>query len=197
MMNEEYEMASNTKANETAPAVTAEDEEWMDGAKTAFPSIENLAPSLRGSYGPGRLVAIWAVENGVGQSTTTAGKTYGYTETITLVLDDGPDGTQTDELIGAAPVRLEMRHSTTGLHSRLKPRVDGVNAKGIKLRFRPMVGRINTQESKNSKNQAAFSISDPSPEDMVTARKYKDMILSINQELEAKAASDEDSAAFD
>lgn len=196
-------MASSTTAKAgpatEAPAgsaITAEDEDWMDGATSAFPSIENLAPHLRGDYGPGRLVAIWALENGTAVSTTQAGKTYGFTETVTLVLDDGPNGGQTDELVGPAPVKLTLRHSTVGLHSRLKPRVTGTNAKGIKLKYRPIIGRINTQESKNSKNQAAFSISEPTAEDMVTARKYKDMITSINAELEAEDASAETEAAF-
>lgn len=188
--------ASPATAAETGPAVTPEDEDWMDGATSAFPSIENLAPSIRGTFGPGRLVAIWAVENGTAVSTTQAGKTYGYTETVTLVLDDGPEGGQTDELVGPAPVKLDLRHSTVGLHSRLKPRVTGINAKGIKLKYRPIIGRINTQESKNSKNQAAFSIAEPTAEDMVTARKYKDMILSINAEMEAKDEADETAEAF-
>lgn len=189
-------MASNTKATETKAAMTAEDEEWMDGATSAFPSIENLAPSVPPSFGPGRLVAIWALSNGTAISAQTQ-KPYGYTETITLVLDNGPDGNQTDELIGAAPQRLEMRHSTTGLHTRLRGRVEGRNAKGIPLKYRPMVGRVNTQASRNNKNVAAYSISEPTAKDMEIARQYKDMITAINAELEAKDKSDEDSAAFE
>lgn len=187
-------MASAPKAQDSAPAVTAEDEEWMDGAKTAFPSIENLAPSVPPAFGDGRLVAIWARENGVAKGDRGP---YPYVESITLVLDNGPDGTQVDELIPQAPYRLDLRHSTTGLVSRLKPRVDGNHPKtGVPLRTRPMIGRVNTQASRTNKNVAAFSIADPTPADMIIAREHKDLITSINAELTAADNKSEDENAF-
>jgi hypothetical protein len=189
-------MASNAKAAEPTKAITDEDEEWMDGASATFPKAENLAPSVPPNFGPGRLVAIWAQENG--KRKNDSGTEYPYVQTLTLVLDNGPDGDQTDEVVGNAPVRLEdFQHSTGGLVARLSKRVTGVNAKGIPLRFRPMIGRINTQPSKANKNVAAFSISEPTAQDMEVARKYKDMIMAINKELEAKEKADEDSAAFE
>lgn len=189
-------MATNKAQQETnQSAVTDEDSEWMDGASSAFPKVENLAPSIPPNYGQGRLVAIWALENGTRKGDNG---TYPYVETVTLVLDNGPDGKQTDELVGPAPVKLDgFQHSTTGLVARLSKRVDGKNAKGIPLRFRPMIGRLNTQASKANKNVAAFSISEPTADDMVIARGFKDMITGINAELEAKATADEDSAAFE
>lgn len=189
------------KANETAQretnqrAVTEEDEEWMDGASSAFPKVENLAPSVPPNYGPGRLVAIWALKNGTRKGDNG---TYPFVETVTLVLDNGPDGSQVDELVGPAPVKLDaFQHSTTGLVARLTKRVDGVNARGVKLRYRPMIGRLNTQASKANKNVAAFSIAEPTAADMEVARGYKDMITGINKALEAADATAEDTEAFD
>ena len=184
-------MASNAKANETAaPAVTAEDEEWMDGAKAAFPSIENLAPSVPPAFGAGRLVAIYARENGVGKGDNGP---YPYVETVTLVLDNGPDGNQSDDLVPAVtgdPIRLDLRHSTTGLVARLKPRV------GTPKGNRPLVGRINTQASSRNKNVAAFSLAEPTEADMVEARKHKAYILKVNAEMDAAASKSEDEQAF-
>lgn len=184
-------MATNAKANtEAAPAVTAEDEEWMDGAKAAFPSIENLAPSIPPNFGAGRLVAIYARENGVGKGDNGP---YPYVETITLVLDNGPDGAQSDDLVPAVtgdPIRLDLRHSTTGLVARLKPRVG--TAKGN----RPLVGRINTQASSRNKNVAAFSIAEPTAEDMNVARAAKAYIMAVNKELDEAATKSEDENAF-
>jgi hypothetical protein len=189
-------MANKPQQETNQSAVTDEDEEWMDAAKAGFPSMDDLAP-LASSANPetkGRLVAIWAKENGTAKGENG---TYGYTETVTLVLDDGPEGNQVTELVGPAPVRLDLRHSTAGVHSRLKPRVDGTNAKGVRLRFRPMIGRIDTRAStKYKKGSPAFSIAEPTAEDMVIARKHKDMITAINQELEAAEAKSETEEAF-
>jgi hypothetical protein len=188
-------MATSNKANDTAPAITAEDEEWMDGASSAFPKVENLAPSIPPNYGDGRLLAIWALSNGTRKGDNG---TYPFVETVTLVLDNGPDGKQVDDLVGPAPVRLDgFQHSTTGLVSRLNKRVDATNPKGVRLKYRPMIGRLNTQASKANKNVAAFSIAEPTAADMVIAREYKAMITAINAELEAKDKKSEDEQAFD
>lgn len=190
-------MTSNAKAAETTTSATEEDDsEWMDGATASFPKTDDLAPTDPGKFGPGRLVAIWAKEKG--SRLNEEGKPYPFVETLTLVLDDGPDGDQATELVGPAPVRLEgFQHSTTGLVARLEKRVKGVNAKNIPLRFRPMIGRMNTQASKKNKKVAAFSISEPTAEDMIIARKYKDMITTINRELEEAEKAAEDTAAFE
>jgi hypothetical protein len=204
-------MATNDKAAQTAAptksAVTDEDQEWMDGASNAFPKAEHLAPSLPPNYGPGRLVAIWAKSAGTRKN--DQGKEYPFIQTITLVLDEGPNGqawltgtegwdSEASTLIPAAPVRLDdFQHSTGGLVARLQKRLTAKNAQGIPLRWRPMVGRMNTQPSKANKNVAAFSISEPTAADMEVARKYKDMIIGINKEVEAAEKSAEDTAAFD
>lgn len=189
-------MATAPKANKEAPAVTEDDEEWMDGASSEFAKIKHLAPGVRDGFGAGRLLAIWA--QSAGERKGEGGKPYAFVETLTLVLDDGPNGDQVTELIGKAPVRLEkFQHSTEGLVARLNPRINGVNAKGIPLRFRPMVGRLNTQPSSRNEDVAAFSISEPTADDMIRARAHKELIMSINSELEKAAAAKEDTAAFD
>jgi hypothetical protein len=181
-----------TPTNQTA---ADDDDDWMDGASSTFPKMENLAPCVSGSFGPGRLVAIWAVSNG--ERKNDEGKVYPYVETVTLVLDDGPDGNMFDDLIGVAPVRLEgFQHSTGGLVARLSKRVNGVGVNGVKLRYRPIVGRINTQASKINKHVAAFSISEPTDQDMAVAREYKAMIIGINKELEERDRAEDDANAF-
>lgn len=173
-------------------------EEFYDDAANTFPSKLDLAPDgtyERGKMGPGRLVAVWALKNGTG---TKDGKRYDYVETITLVLDDGPDGNYVSELVGPAPQRLNgFQHSTGGMVSRMKGRVDGKNKAGVKLKYRPMIGRVNTQPSGPNPALAAYSISPPTDADREIVNRYKDMIIDINKELEAKDAEASDAAAFD
>jgi hypothetical protein len=199
-------MATAPKATDPAKVITDEDSEWMDGATASFPKAEHLAPSLPPNYGPGRLVAIWALENGTRKGDNG---TYPFVRTLTLVLDEGPNGqawlTGTDgwdaeasSIIPASPVRLDdFQHSTGGLVARLSKRVTGVNAKGVPLKYRPMIGRMNTQASKTNKNVAAFSIAEPTAKDMEVARKHSELIKSINKEMEDKDNEAETAAAFE
>jgi len=189
-----------------------QDEDFYDDATEAFPSVDDLVPlaSAKNPDTSGRLVAIWAKENGVAKGDSG---TYGYTETITLVLDDGPDVDQFSDLVGsvadAGPIRLDLRHSTTGVHSRLKPRVDGMTkarkaedgtiiAPAVPQKFRPMLGRLNTKAStKYKKGSPAVSIAAPSEADKAVISRYRDDILAINKELEEKAKGAADAQAFD
>lgn len=170
-------------------------EEFYDDATSAFPSMSDLAPDSK-PFGDGRLVAIWAVKNGTAKSATN-GKDYGFTETVTLVLDDGPDGTFFTELIPqigeGKPFQLDMRHSTSGLHARLRNRVDGKSKTGVPLKHRPMIGRVNTQASQANKAVAAFSIAEPNENDREIINRHKAVIIAVNKEREAA----EDSAAFE
>lgn len=207
MKRKKIKMATSNKANESAKVITDEDSEWMDGASATFAKAEHLAPSLPPNFGDGRLVAIWALENGTRKN--DKGKEYPYVSTVTLVLDEGPNGQawltgsegwdpEASSVIPASPFRLDdFQHSTGGLVARLTKRVNGKNAKGVPLKYRPMIGRMNTRASAQNKNVAAFSISEPTAQDMVTARKYADMIKGINAELEAKDSKSEDEAAFE
>jgi len=198
---------ANSKPAEPTKAVTADDEEWMDGASNAFPKAEHLAPVNPPNFGAGRLVAIWALDEGTRKN--EKGVVYPFVNTITVVLDEGPNpaawaagsegwDAEASNLIGEAPVRLDdFQHSTGGLVARLRKRLTGKNAKGLPLKFRPMVGRMNTQASKSNNKVAAFSISEPTAEDMVVARTHKDMITAINKELESAVTKAEDTEAFD
>lgn len=174
------------------------EDEFYDDASASFPSKADLAPDgtfERGRMGPGRLVAIWALKNGVGKKD---GKAYDFVDSVTLVLDDGPNGDYVTELVGPAPQRVNgLQHSTSGLVARLKGRVDGKNAAGIRLKYRPMIGRVNTQPSKANAANAAYSISVPTDEDRLIVNSFKNMIIDINNELEAEDRKAEDQAAFD
>lgn len=187
---------------------TNQQDEFYDDATEAFPSVDDLAP-LATNKNPdttGRLVAIWALENGTAQGEKGP---YSFTETITLVLDDGPDGDQATELVGAAPVELKLRHSTTGIQTRVGPRVEGMSkpkrdadgqiiTPSVPLKFRPMIGRINTRAPKNYKNgNPAVSIAVPTDADREIARRYETEIRAINERLEANASKAEDAKAFE
>lgn len=179
-------------------SVKPEEDDFYDDATVSFPSKADLAPDgtfARGAMGPGRLVAIWALANGTGMKD---GKPYRYVDSITLVLDDGPDGNYTSDLVGPAPFRIDkMQHSTGGLVARLSTRVTAKNQQGVPLKYRPMVGRINTQPSRANPDVAAYSISLPTDADRAIANRYKSLIIDINNELEAADAANEDAQAFE
>lgn len=182
---------------------TSEDE-FYDDATSDFPKVEHLAPSVPPNFGAGRLLAIWVT--GEGKRKNDKGEFYPFVETITVTLDDGPNGIEGpgwDEnaptLVPTGPVRLDkFQHSTGGLVSRLQKRLTGKTKDGVPLKFRPMIGRINTQPSKSNKNVAAYSIGMPSDADRETIRAHGDMIRAINVELETAATTggDPDTSAF-
>ncbi len=178
-------------------ATSTTEDEFYDDATTTFPSKEDLAPDGsfdRGKMGNGRLVAIWAVKNGTGKKD---GKPYDYVDSINLVLDDGPEGNYFSEMVPAAPFEFKMQHSTGGMVARLKGRVDGKNAKGVQLRFRPMIGRVNTQPSKANSTVAAYSIRPCTDDEREIVERYKAQIIDINNRLEAEDAEKADAAAFE
>lgn len=168
------------------------DDDFFDGATAAFPNVEHLAPSVPPNFGDGRLVAIWALSNGRGEGKNGP---YDYTDTITLVLDDGLDGEQANDVVGPAPFRTPMRHSTGYIHAKIRDRVEGKHPKhGTPLRYRPYIGRVNTRVSAKSKNQPAFGISEMTDADRSIAMEHADLIRSINAEVEA---ADKDKQAAD
>lgn len=194
----------------TDQVTSTTEDEFYDEATEAFPSVNDLCPLADVRRNPttdGRLVAIWAVSNG--SATNQQGKTYPYTETVTLVLDDGPAGDQSTDLIGPAPQELTLRHSTSGIQSRLAPRVEGMTrpkkdddgnvlVPSIPMKFRPMIGRINTRPSTVVKGGSlAISIAAPTDADKAIINERKALIVEINQRLEAKAAQVEDAQAFE
>lgn len=178
--------------------------QFYDDATDVFPKVEHLAPSLPPNFGPGRLLAIWAT--GEGTRMNKEGKIYPYVETITVTLDDGPSGldgpgweAMAAEIIPEGVQRLDkFQHSTGGLVARLQRRLTGRNQDGVPLRYRPMIGRLDTQPSKQNKNVAAYSIKPPTDDDRAVIEQHVEMIAAINEELRmaAIASSDPDQAAF-
>lgn len=188
----------------------ADVDEFYDEATEQFPSVNDLIPGANNTIKAqvdGRLVAIWAKENGTQKKDD--GSTYPYTEALTLVLDDGEKGDLATDLIPAAPWEGQLRYSTAGLQSRLAPRVDGMTkarkdpetgavlVPSVPMKFRPMIGRVNARPSTKVKNGSpAISISAPTDSDKAIIAKFRADIVEINERLEAKAQEAEDAGAF-
>lgn len=186
------------------------EDEFYDDATEAFASVNDLIPgannTIRGQV-DGRLVAIWARENGTRKN--DRGETYGYTESVVLVLDDGPAGDQATELVGPAPVEVNLQLSPGGLHSRLSPRVEGMTkprrdaegniiAPSVPQKWRPMIGRVNGRPSTKLKNGSpSIGISAPTDEDRPTIKRFQAEIVEINQRMEARDKEAENAAAFE
>lgn len=195
------------EANGKSTTPTEVEEDFYDDATENFPSVDDLVPLASGKNPEtvGRLVAIWALENGSAQGEK---EPYPFTETVTLVLDDGPDGDQVTDLVGPAPVELKLRHSTKGIQSRIGPRVDGwtrakrndageVTVPSVPMKWRPMIGRVNTKPSTlYKKGSPAVSISLPTDADRAIIEKHKALIKEINARMEAKDADNETAQAF-
>lgn len=196
-----------------------DEDDFYDDASSLFPKAEHLAPSIPPKFGAGRLLAIWPTGK-TGERKGNNGKPYTWVETVTLVMDNGPDDNLTgpgwaedaEMIVGrveADPIRLDaFQHSTGGLVARLQKRITGVvpakhddNGNEIRpavpQRWRPMVGRINTQPSSNSKNVPAFSISEPTDADRLVMRRFRSVIVALNKEMEERETKKEDSEAFD
>lgn len=197
----------NVTENVNTPADV---DEFYDDATESFPSINDLIPGANNTIKAqvdGRLVAIWARENGTRKN--DSGDVYGYTDCLVLVLDDGQKGGQATELVPAAPWEGDIRFSTGGTHARLSPRVEGMTkarrdedgaiiAPSVPMRWRPMIGRINAKPSTKVKNGSpAIGISAPTDEDRSVIAKYREEIVEINKRIEAKEKEAADAEAFE
>lgn len=169
-------------------------DEFYDDAQDVFPGKEDLKD---------RLVAVWALEKGTDKNTD--GKTYPFVTSVTLVLDDGPngwsptsirDGEATENRVPSVDEEglqeINLRWSTNGMVSRLAPRVGRT--------FKPMVGRINSRPNKTKGRSASWSIASTTDEDKATIRAHESEIREIMNRLQAekdKALGDSpDNAAF-
>lgn len=168
---------------------TAQDEFFDDAAET-FPGKEDLKD---------RLVAVWVLERG--QDKNAEGKLYPYVKTVTLVLDDGPngwsptsvkDGETVPNLVPSVadqgPQELALRWSTAGMVARLDPRIGQTT--------KPMIGRINSRPNKTKGRSASWSISSPTDDDKVTAREHVETVKAITARLAAEATAAVDAEAF-
>lgn len=178
-----------TDQTSTTPA----EDEFFDSATSEFAAKEDLKD---------RLVAIWNTGKTGTRKSEATGKPYEYVETVTLVLDDGPgdrystttkrdDG---DELLVPSvllngPQRLDgFQWSATGVYTRTVKRPVG---------GKPMIGRINSKPNKTKGMSPPWSIAEMTEEDKVTARKHRDLLISITEELAAAAQKSSDDEAFE
>jgi hypothetical protein len=166
-------------------------DEFFDDAQDVFPGKEDLKD---------RLVAVYALEKGTDFNDRK--EPYPIVQSVTLVLDDGPDGWQATVIrdgeqaenrvasVEAEGIQeLSLRWSTNGMVSRLAPRVGKT--------FKPMIGRINSRPNKTKGHSASWSISSPTDADKDVARKYEAELRAISARLEAEANKATDAAAFD
>jgi hypothetical protein len=158
------------------------DDDFFDDAKSEFPDKEDLKD---------RLVAIFAI-GPVGQRKSEAsGKPYDYVETVTVVLDDGPDGNRYSELVGPVggiqPVVLSgFQWSASGVVARVKPRV------GTDLELRALVGRINSMPNKRKGFSDAWSIAEPTDADKDIVRGFKVSLLKVRDDILAARRRDDE-----
>ena len=167
-----------TDTHMTQPDHT-QDDEFFDSATSEFPAKEDLKD---------RLVAIWNTGK-TGERKNDRGEMYPYVETVTLVLDDGPDGWSAKRFDGDpnlvpsvaenGPQRLDgFQWSTKGVYSRTTNRRVG---------DRPMIGRINSMKNKSKGMNDAWSIAEMTEDDRVVARQFTDQFRAITQEMQAAA----------
>ncbi len=167
------------------------EDEFYDDAEETFPGKEDLRD---------RLVAVYALERG--QDKNSDGKLYPFVTSVTLVLDDGPDGWSptsikdgetVPNLVASVaengPQEINLRWSTEGMVARLDPRIGKT--------FKPMVGRINSRPNKVKGRSASWSISKPTDEDKAIARPHLEAIKAVSARLEDAATKAENKAAFD
>ncbi len=190
------------------------EDEFYEDANDEFPSVGNdlIVGAHSGIKAEilGRLVAIWPRESG-----TDKGKNgdYAWTDGICLVLDDGPDGTMHTDLIGPAPVELPLRFSTTGIQSRLGPRLDGMTkpkrdedgqiiVPSRPQKYLPMIGRVNARPAKEKGNNPPIGIrmmlkgEGGGVDERPIAKKYEREIREISAKLKAKDETVAEAEAF-
>jgi hypothetical protein len=182
----------------------------VDDAQETFPAKEDLKD---------RLVAIWVTgKHGKRKGAGPDAKPYDWYETVTLVLDDGPnwdgfkivDGEKQEMLVPSVaengPQRLDgFQYSQSGLTQRLSGRVHlsatpaRVNGDPVidkPKSFKPYFGRINSRKNKQAGYNASWSISVPTDADQEIKIANAELIRSISAEME-KAGSIVDSATDD
>jgi hypothetical protein len=170
---------------------TTPEDEFYDDALDVFPGKEDLKD---------RLVAVWALEKGT--DTNKEGKVYPIVQTVTMVLDDGPEGWSPTSIRDeeATPNRvpavaeeglqeLNLRWSTEGMVSRLGPRVGHT--------WKPMIGRINSRKNSVKGRSPSWSISKPTDDDKAIVRQHATEIMAVSRRLEQEANQTIDTAVFD
>lgn len=193
----------------TNTSATDEDEFYVD-AQDNFPDKFDFED---------RLVAIWPTGK-TGTRPGTNGKPYPWIETLTLALDDGPDGDKgtgikgdprdgNTFLVGPAPASAEdIQWSAAGIYSRVRPRLgklkmktDGTpeldeNGQPIKD-YRPVIGRINRIRNKDKSLADPWSLAKPAEADRAAMLRHAGVIKTLTAKVKEGFEKDADVAAFD
>ena len=166
------------------------EEEFFDSATSEFPAKEDLKD---------RLVAIWYTGKQGKRKSEVDGSSYPYCETVTLVLDDGPQGWTGTRANGEpnlvpsvaehGPQRLDgFQWSATGIYTRAVKRPIG---------GKPMCGRINSKKNSRKGLADAWSIAECTDEDFSILRQHVPLFREIAADMVRKETSADDEAAFD
>ncbi len=174
-------------------------DEFYEDAQDNFPSKFDFED---------RLVAIWPTGK-TGTRQGENGKDYPWIETLTLALDDGPDGDKgvgltsdrEEFLVGPAPAHAEgLQWSAAGVYSRVRPKL----GKTIQLDdgstvpdYRPVCGRINRRKNAKKGLADSWSLGKPTDEDREILRANADVIKRMTAKVKADAEKAGDEAAFD
>lgn len=164
------------------------DDDLFEPAKTEFPAKEDLKDRLVAIYPTGKVGTRLSAANN---------KQYGWVETITVVLDDGPEGVSYTDLVplvnenepGTPVVLRNFQWSAAGIFSRIDQKRTNPSVPGT-------VGRINSRPNSKKGLADAWSISTPTEEEMAIARKYADVCRAVREEIKAERQKLEDEAAF-
>jgi hypothetical protein len=157
------------------------DDDLFEPAKSEFPAKEDLKD---------RLVAIYPTGKVGTRKSQATNKEYGWVETTTVVLDDGPDGTSVTDLVGPAPqVLRNFQWSAAGIFSRVEQKRTNPSVPGT-------VGRINSMKNKIKGMADAWSISTPTEDEMAIARQFGAECRAARDEIKAARAKDADEDAF-
>lgn len=182
-----------TDINTTAPQ---DDDDLFTAATDTFPSKFDLKD---------RLVVIYPT--GLkGQRQGENGKPYDWYETTTVVLDDGPRGWQ-EQVVGEGgelqdnlvpsvdengpQVLRKFQWSSGGIASRLAQKLPDASGKPGS-----QVGRINSRPNAKKGMAPSWSIGKPTEEDMVTARRHRELCAAERAEIVSANVQAADENAF-
>lgn len=194
---------------------TAPEDEFYEDAQDNFPSKWDFED---------RLVAVWPTGK-TGTRVGENGKEYPWIETITMALDDGPDGDKGEGLtgdreeflVGPAPAHAEgIQWSAAGVYSRVRPKLgktmlaekkdehgkvvtdrSGQAVMETVVDYRPVCGRINRRKNAKKGLADSWSLGKPTEEDRVILRAMADDIKKMTAKVKQDFEKSEDQAAFD
>jgi len=185
----------------TDPTTNTTADEFYEEAQDNFPSKFDFED---------RLVAIWPTGR-TGEREGENGKPYPWIETLTLALDDGPDGDKgvgltsdrEEFLVGPAPAQAEgIQWSAAGVYSRVRPKLgktipDPANPTQQIPDYRPVIGRINRRKNAKKGMADSWSLGKPAEGDRAIMRQHEALIRSLTAKVAASFQEASDAEAFD